>query len=154
MMIPDKWRAEKLLYSRILSVFGIHIDKIHLRHDLPASASSFAERPNFLRQHLPEYRAPRERISARGDVLRHHLPARQTPCVAISGRCVMIWLIVRQHLLSRPSVALQQIGALNRVAHNVYYGKSRRKLRQWLKNKNGWHPRAGEVSKPFIDVTA
>jgi len=35
-----------LLYSRILSVFGIHIDKIHLRH---------------------------ERISARADVLRHHL---------------------------------------------------------------------------------
>jgi hypothetical protein len=43
-------------------------------------------------------RAARERISARADALRHHLPARQTPCVAISGRCVMIWLIVRQHL--------------------------------------------------------
>jgi hypothetical protein len=27
-----------------------------VRHDLPASASSFAERPNFLRQHLPEHR--------------------------------------------------------------------------------------------------
>jgi len=35
--------------------------------------------------------------------LRYYLPERRTPCVAISGRCVMIWLIVRQHLLSRPA---------------------------------------------------
>jgi hypothetical protein len=73
-------------------------------HHLPATASSFAERPNVLRQHSPEHRAARERISARTDALRHHLPARQTPCVAISGRCVVICLTVRRHLLSRPSI--------------------------------------------------
>jgi hypothetical protein len=33
-----------------------------VRHDLPASASSFAERSKLLRQHLPEHRASPERI--------------------------------------------------------------------------------------------
>jgi hypothetical protein len=97
-----------------------------VRHDLPANASTFAERPAGLRQHLPELRACRRPISVGADAVRQHLPARRTPCDRVLSRCVRICLPVRQHLLSRPtSVALQQIRALYRSAHNVDYVKTR-----------------------------
>jgi hypothetical protein len=67
-------------------------------------------------------------------------------------RCVMIWLIVRQHLLSRPFLSMD-LNSLPRrpyrVAHNVPYVKSRRKLLPWLKKKNA----APLLWGLFFDVT-
>jgi len=114
--------------SKVRSQLTVRSTLRPMRHDLPAGASTFADRPGVLRQHLPEHRAPREPIFARSGALRHDLPAHRSPCVAISGRCVMIWLIVRQHLLSRPfaprrlrELSKRELG--HRVAHNKDYVK-------------------------------
>jgi hypothetical protein len=74
----------------------------------------WVNRLKVLRRHLPEHGAARGPIWARTDALRHHLPACWIPYVAVSGRCVVIWLIVRQHLLSRWSARKMMTHSLDR----------------------------------------